>query len=276
MRVRAAVMAARLILSAVRSDLGEERVRGSVAGLVSRTHRTQARLILVALAAAAPLCAGILAPVQPAFPVSTATTFAAGTGALTAVFTPAGPSSSGSTGTRSLGVDGTAGGEAVVVTVPPTGMFTLTVVPGTVIMHRIGNRREATGMLQDITVSDTRNYAPGWSLLGQESAFTSSGAMARAIIPGDELGWVPVAVSPLAGGASLGPRVAPGTRQYGLGTGSVLAYANAGSGLGTDTVSASLTLDLRGSAPAKLYTGSLTITYLETGALTGGITGSGV
>jgi hypothetical protein len=233
-------------------------------------------LTLVALAAVAPLCAGIPAPAQPAFALSTATTSAVGTGTLTAVFTAAGSSSTGSAGTRSLAVDGTAGGEAVVVTVPPTGMFTLTVVPGTVIMHRSGNRREATGILQDITVSDTRNYAPGWSLLGQESAFTRSGTASRATIPGDELGWVPVAVSPLAGGASLGPRVAPGTRQYGLGTGSVLAYANAGAGLGTNTVSASLTLNLRGSALAKLYTGSLTITYLETGALTGGIVGAGV
>jgi hypothetical protein len=217
----------------------------------------------LALAAVTAVCAGTLASVQPAFAASTTATYSAGTSALSAVFAPASTSYSESTGMRSLSVAGTGGSEAVIVTVPPTGTFTITVVPGTVTMQRTRGRLVATGMLQDVTVTDTRNYAPGWSVSGQESLFTASGT--RATFPGDDLGWVPVAVSPLVRGASLGPAVAPGTRRHGLGTGSVLAYADAGSGIGTNTLSASLTLDIPNSALANLYTGSLTITYLETG-----------
>jgi hypothetical protein len=256
MRLRAAVMPARPVLSVVR-------VRGP-----------QAWLIAVGLAAVTALCAGTIAPAQPAFAASTTTTFAARTDALSAVFAPASTSNGGSPGTRSLAVDGTAGSEAVMVTVPPAGTLTVTVVPGTVTLQGTGNRLEVTGMLQDVTVTDTRNYVPGWSVSGQESVFIRSRTAGGATIPGDQLGWVPVAVSPLAGGASLGPAVAPGTRRHGLGTGSALAYADAGSGIGTNTLSASLILDIRNSRASR-YTGILTITYLETGPQAGGTAGVG-
>ena len=47
--------------------------------------------------------------------------------------------------------------------------------------------------------------------------------------------------------------------------GSVLAYADAGSGMGTSTLTASLLLSIPNSVPAGTYSGSLTITYLLTG-----------
>ena len=242
-------------------------VRVNLAGLMSRTRGAQAWLM--ALAAAAAVCAGTLASVQRALAEPASTTSPAGTGALPADFVPTSTSYSGSSGTHSLAVDGTAGSEAVTVTVPPAGTLIVTVVPGTVTMQRTSGQPVATGMLQEVTVADSRTYEPGWSVSGQESAFTAPGTGVGAAFPADDLGWVPVAVSPLTGGAKLGPVVAPGTRRDGLGTGSVLAYAEAGSGTGTSTLSARLTLDIPNSALANPYTGSLTITYLETGPQAG-------
>jgi hypothetical protein len=236
---------------------------------------TQARLTAVTFAAVTALSAGALAWMQPAFAASAATTSPRRPGAPSAVFAPASTSYGGSAVTNSLAVAGTGSSEAVMVSVPPTGTLTVTIVPGSVTMQRTSGRLIATGMLQDVTVTDGRNYVPGWSVSGQESVFTAAGSRNRQTIPGDELGWVPVAVSPLSYGASLGPAVAPGTRRHGLGTGAGLAYANAGSGIGTNTLSAALTLELPNSALASLYTGTLTITYLETGPQAGGTFGVG-
>jgi hypothetical protein len=124
----------------------------------------------------------------------------------------------------------------------------------------------ATGLLTDATVTDTRNTLPGWSVLGQESVFTGSGTATGFSIPADDLGWVPIAIDPLTGGATLGPPVAPGTSPGGLGdTAAVLAEAAAGSGLGVNTLSADLTLNIPAGTRAGQYTGSFTITYLEVG-----------
>jgi hypothetical protein len=124
----------------------------------------------------------------------------------------------------------------------------------------------ATGTMPDVSVTDTRNYVPGWSVSGQESVFAGSGSAAGATISGDALGWQPVAVDLLTPGASLGPVVAVNTNPGGLGdTGSVLAFADSGSGTGTNTLSASLFLSISSSVLAGPYSGSLTITYLTTG-----------
>jgi phosphate ABC transporter phosphate-binding protein len=205
---------------------------------------------------------------------TTTTAFtASGTDLLSAVFAPTSASYSESTGTLSLAVNiPTAGSEPILVTALQTGTLSVTVAPGAVAMAVQGTSFPlvATGTLQDVTVTDSRNYVPGWSVSGQESVLTGSGTAAGATIPGDGLGWVPVSVSPLVDGASLGPVVAVNTNPGGLGdTGSVLAYADAGSGMGTNTVSASLLLSIAGSEPAGPYTGSLTITYLETGPVAG-------
>ena len=241
---------------------------------MSRTRGTKARLRTVALLTVTALCAAAFEPAQPVFAASSTRTSPTGRGSLSAVFAPASVSSSGSVRARQQTIAGTAGSVPIAVTVPPTGTLTITIVPGPVIMQLSSNRRVATGMLQDVTVTDGRNYVPGWSVTGQESVFTRSHRAKGATIPGDELGWVPVAVSPLAGRATLGPAVAPGTTN-GLGTGSVLAYAVPGAGLGTNTFSARLTLDISNSALASVFTGTLTITYLETGPQAGGTVGVG-
>jgi hypothetical protein len=157
-----------------------------------------------------------------------------------------------------------AGSEPVTVAIPPSGALTVSVAPGTAALTQSGST--ATGNLPDVTVSDTRNTYPGWSVSAQVSAFTGSGTAAGSTISGDQLGWVPVAAGPLVGGATLGPAVAPGTSPGGLGdTSAVLAEASPGFGFGTNTLGADLTLDIPAAALAGPYTASLTITYIETG-----------
>jgi hypothetical protein len=199
---------------------------------------------------------------------ATTTTFAVtGTVAVWAVFLPANFAYATSTATVSITVTGIAGSVPITVTVPPTGSLTVTVAPGTVNLAEQGATPPTTarGTLNDVTVTDTRNTYPGWSVSGQMSAFTGGGSPA-ATIPGDQLGWTPTAITPLTGGATLGPAVAPGTSPNGLAdTAQVLASAPGGQGFGTNTLSASLTLDIPVATPAGAYSGLLTITYLELG-----------
>jgi hypothetical protein len=199
---------------------------------------------------------------------TTTTPSAAGTDALTAVFTSTATGYNGSTGSLSLVVNPagaqTAGTIPINVTVPTTGTLTVTVAAGTVSLSLSGSGSTltATAPMNNVTVSDTRNSAPGWSVSGQESIFTNT-AVSTETIPADDLGWAPTAVNPLVGGAVLGPTVAPGTSPNGLGDAAqVLASATAGNGVGTNTLSATLTLDVPSTTPAGAYTGNLTITYL--------------
>ncbi len=153
----------------------------------------------------------------------------------------------------------------VTVTVPPTGALTVTVAAGTVDLTSEGSTvpQTATGTLNTITVTDSRNTDPGWSVSAQVSAFTGSGAAAGSTIAGDQLGWVPTGT--LAGGATLGPAVSPGSSP-GLGDAAqVLASAVPGSGVGTDSLSAALTLDIPAATEAGPYTATLTITYMAIG-----------
>ena len=191
--------------------------------------------------------------------------FSAGSYPLEAVFTPANIFSyATSTGTFTEEVALAAGTVPVTVAVPASGAFTVTVTPGTVNLgEQVGNPLVATGLLQPVTVADTRNTYPGWSVSGQESVFTGSGTAAGSVIPGDQLGWVPTGT--VADGATLGPTVAAGTSP-GLGdTPQVLAEATPGNGVGTSTLGANLTLDIPGPALAGPYSGSLTITFVESG-----------
>jgi hypothetical protein len=195
---------------------------------------------------------------------STYFSYVAGSYLLEAVFTPANIFSyASSTGTFTETVNG--GTVPVTVTIPPSGAFTVTVTPGTVTLAEQGTSYPlvAAGMLQPVTVADTRNTYPGWSASGQASVFTGGGTAAGSTIPGDQLGWVPTGI--LAGGAALGPTVAPGTSP-GLGdTAQVLAAATPGNGTGTSTLGANLTLDLPSTALAGPYTATLTLTFAESG-----------
>ena len=197
--------------------------------------------------------------------VATATTtFAtAGSQALSAVFAPASSAYQSSTGTCTETVNPAAtqnGSVPITVGVPQSGAFTVTVAPGTVTLAVSG--LVATGTLQDVTVADTRNYYPGWSVTGQDSGFTGSGAAAGAAIAGDQLGWTPMAVGSLQGGATLGGTVAPASPGLGS-TAATLASAEAGDGYGTNVLTASVTLAIPPSAAPGPYSGALTVTYVE-------------
>jgi len=123
----------------------------------------------------------------------------------------------------------------------------------------------ATGGIDaaSITITDTRNTAPGWSVSGQDTAFTGSGSATGSAIPGDNLGWTPQGLA--TGGATLGPPLAPGASPGLADAAQVLESAPSGSGVGTNQVGAALTLDIPAAAPPGDYTSTLTITYLLTG-----------
>lgn len=89
---------------------------------------------------------------------------------------------------------------------------------------------------------------------------TGSGTAAGASVPGNQLGWTPTASS-LAPGVTLGGTVTPAGPGLGTQPG-FLAFAHAGSGYGTSTLGASLTLAIPATAAAGDYTGSLTVTAI--------------
>ena len=205
---------------------------------------------------------------------TTTTTFAAaGNEALSAVFTPTNTQGySGSTGTFALAVGSLlAGGTnpvSVNVTVPSTGALSVTVATGSVTLAPASPAttpdETATGTLNQVTVSDTRNTFPGWSVSGQESVFTGPGT---STIPANSLGWTPAFVGATAGNPVIGGVVAPvgansGSTGPGLGTAAVLALAHAGNGFGTNNINAALLLDIPSSTAPGAYAGTMTITYV--------------
>jgi hypothetical protein len=207
--------------------------------------------------------------------VATATTTFASPGpeALTAVFTPADCSAfSGSSGTLTLTVNAAKSGQStasgtipLAVNVPPTGTFTLTVdTADTVTVIASASGASAAAMTTPITVSDTRNTYPGWSVTGQGTDWTGSGTAAGATISGDQLGWTPASAGTLPPGVTLGSPVTPASP--GLGSDpAVLASALAGAdnGYGTSALGANLTLLIPASQTAGPYTAGLTISAVE-------------
>jgi ABC-type phosphate transport system substrate-binding protein len=176
---------------------------------------------------------------------TTTTTFsAAGTDTVSARFVPADPAAvSSAIGVLSLTVLPNAGSGVIplAATVPLTGTFTLTVdAADTGILVVSGNT--ATAALTPITVTDTRNSYPGWAVSGHAADFTGSGTAAGFTISGNQLGWTPTGSS-LAPGVTLGGTVTPGSPGLGDQPGFLAsAHSGAGSGFGTSTFGANLTL----------------------------------
>jgi hypothetical protein len=210
-------------------------------------------------------------------PASTTTTFAAaGSQALTAVFVPAVPASfAGSTGSFSLAVGSLLAGGTnpvpVTVAVPSTGSLSVTVATGSVTLTPASPAttpdETAAGTLNQVTVADSRNTFPGWSVSGQESVFTGPGTNT---IPAASLGWTPAFVGSAAGAAVIGTPVAPagantGSTGPGLGTAATLASATPGNGFGTNVLTAALLLDIPSATPPGSYAGNLTVTYVTAG-----------
>jgi hypothetical protein len=151
----------------------------------------------------------------------------------------------------------------VIVTVPPTGTFTVQIPTATAVLTPNSGNTQATGNLGTVTVSDTRNNYPGFAVYGQETSnFAGSGlpaGVAITSIPSDDLGWAPAGT--VEGGATLGSPAADIGVTAGPG---VLVQALAGSGFGTDTLNPALTLTLPAGTPTGTFTGAVTITYIET------------
>ena len=88
------------------------------------------------------------------------------------------------------------------------------------------------------------------------------GTLTAAFMPASA-GYLASAATDAAAVPGNGSIVLPG--KPGLAAGGVLASAADGSGLGTDTLGATLTLDIPASARSGAYTATLTLTYLDTG-----------
>jgi hypothetical protein len=193
------------------------------------------------------------------FTAPTVTT--ATTETLTAVYTPSGTFTAGTGGSLSLPVNpapANSGAIPLAVSVPASGSFTLTVDTATLV-NLTATGLTAAGVTTPIGVSDTRNTFPGWSVSGQDSAWTGTGTAAGGTFSGDQLGWVPTDTA-LAQGVTLGATVTPAAP--GLGTAAAtLASVHAGleNGFGTSTLGANLSLVIPPTAPAGPYTSGLTI-----------------
>jgi len=188
---------------------------------------------------------------------ATTTFAAAGADELLAVFTPTDPTafnaSTGGLGLTVLPSDTI----PLATTVPAVGAFTLTVDSADTVTLTVSGDNAAAAT-SPITVSDTRNTFPGWSVSGQAADFTGNGTATGASISGNQLGWTPTSTGPLPQGATLGGTVAPAAPGLGT-TPAVLASAHAGSGYGTSTLGANLTLAIPATAAAGPYASSLTV-----------------
>jgi phosphate ABC transporter phosphate-binding protein len=190
---------------------------------------------------------------------TTATFTTAGTQAVSASFLPTDVTAfSGSSGSLTVTVVALPSApEVLTVTNPPSGTFTFTAsTTSTITMAVSGNT--ATGAMNPVTIDETRNTFPGWSVIGQSSDFTNPTSTPPGDIPGNQLGWAPNDTA-LAPGAVLGPVVPPAAP--GLGTfAATLADAVPGTGFGTSTLGANLTFAIPPLVPSGAYTGVLTLT----------------
>jgi len=196
---------------------------------------------------------------------STSTTFSgittATTESLTAVYTPTGNFAATTPGTLSLPVNPAppnSGTIPLAVSVPQVGTFTLT-VDSTDVVTLAATDLSATGTTTPITVADSRNSFPGWSVSGQDGAWTGTSTAAGGTFSGDQLGWTPTDTT-LAPGVTLGSPVTAANPGLGT-TAATLAsvHAGLGNGFGTSTLGANLTLAIPATAPAGPYTSGLTI-----------------
>jgi hypothetical protein len=195
---------------------------------------------------------------------TTSVTFTvAGTQLAEAAFTPTDLSFAPSTGTLTIMVASPSDTvpTTVTVTVPPVGAFTITVDSTDAVVMTVSGDT-AAAPLNEVTVTDTRNTYPGWSVLGQVTDFSNPTSHPAGTISGDELGWAPDGV--LADGAVLGPGISPAAPGLGT-TPAVLASASAGNGFGTSSLSAFLQLAIPPTVPSGPYSGVLTLTAVTVG-----------
>jgi len=152
-------------------------------------------------------------------------------------------------------------GVTVVVRVPETGALALSLAAQQTELSEARlsadlQHLEASGVLPEVTVADTRLANPGWDVVAAVGDFSSS----EGSIDGAALGIAPEVVS-TSGGQSVtaGPVVAPGA---GFVDGTVLGSAAAGAGRGTAVLGAELELHVPTDTPPGTYTAVITVTVL--------------
>lgn len=127
-----------------------------------------------------------------------------------------------------------------------------------------GQYYAANGLINQVTVSDTRDTDTGWTVNGTMSAFSAPGSS----FSGNYLGWSPVVTDTsdltsagydqtVTAGASVLPDTATG-----LATPKALSSSAAGFGLGIASFDARLKLLIPVSARAGTYNGTLTFTVV--------------
>ncbi len=208
---------------------------------------------------------GTLSGGKATTPFTAPTVTSASTVNLTAVYTPSGSFTAGTAGSLALPVNpapANSGTIPLAVSVPQSGSFSLT-VDSTDVVTLTASSLSATGTTTPITVNDTRNSYPGWSVSGQDGSWTGTGTAAGGTFTGNQLGWTPTDTA-LAPGVTLGTAVTAASP--GLGTAAPLASVHAalGNGYGTTTLGANLTLAIPATAPAGPYTSGLTISAVTT------------
>jgi hypothetical protein len=206
---------------------------------------------------------------------------------LTAIYTPSGNFTAAGPGTLSLPIQAAplnSGQIPLAVVVPASGTFTVTIPTSTWVVLNVNVAgTSATAPTGAITVTDTRNTYPGWSVSGQSTAFSGTipstpagfpafsapaSDHATQSIPADQLGWVPTNAGALPQGVTLGSTVAAGTNP-GLGdSAQVLASVHAGTGNGFTgaggvVLGANLTLAIPAGQEAGPYAGFLNITSVS-------------
>ena len=129
----------------------------------------------------------------------------------------------------------------------------------------------ADGVLNQVTVVDTRDTDIGWTANGTMGAFTAGAGKS---FSGSQLGWTPVATSrsasftdssgnPYAQSTAPGAAVLPNTPDAtGLSSGRALGTAPSAAGLGTAAFDARLKLLIPVTAKSGTYTGTLTISSI--------------
>jgi hypothetical protein len=129
------------------------------------------------------------------------------------------------------------------MTVPSTGDMLTVSADGT----------SASGPLAAVQVSDTRQASAGWTVTGQASTFTASGAS----FSGNALGWAPL-LTASTGPVTAGAAVAPGSP----GLGSAPGVLGSATGDSTASLGATLNLAIPAGQAAGTYTSIITITAI--------------
>ncbi|MEN3310123.1 MAG: hypothetical protein V7603_6325 [Micromonosporaceae bacterium] len=213
----------------------------------------------------------------------------AGTHPLIATFTPADTATfaGSSSAVQNYVVNGTnATGVQVQAqdsTAPYAGSLSFTVGTATVSLTQVdpnsagghpADARDSTGHrhawvfngnLAGVGVTDSRPTQPGWTVSGQSSNFTVP--TGSAAVTANFLGWTPgTPTGDAEGTVAAGPATKPSlsqTTSAGLSTSTNLAKAATGSGLGTENLSASLSLWIPDTSPTGTYQSTVTLTLVS-------------